>query len=167
MQRVLVLGCSGAGKTTLTLAIGQKLGLPVIHLDAHYWNPGWVDTPADEWPKKVSKLVEGERWVMDGNYSNTLDMRLERCDTAIFVDRSRFTCLWRVLKRRLIFHGRTRPDLPAGCPEQMDWEFLCWVWKYPTRVRPITLTKLRERSEGKRVVFLRSDQEIARFIAEL
>lgn len=167
MRRVLVLGCSGAGKTTLTIAIGRKLGLPVIHLDAHYWNPGWVETAKDEWPQKVARLVEAERWVMDGNYSNTLDLRLERCDTAIFVDRGRFSCLWRILKRRFTYRGRTRPDVPPDCPEQIGWEFILWVWNYHQRVRPLTLTKLRECSEEKRVVFLRSDQEAAQFIAGL
>ncbi len=167
MQRVLVLGSSGAGKTTLALALGQKFGLPVIHLDAHYWNPGWVETATDDWREKVAWLMEGDRWVMDGNYHNTLIPRLERCDTAIFVDRSRFACIWRVIRRRLIYHGRTRPDLPQGCPEKIDWEFLRWVWKYPKNIRPKTLAYLQERSSDKRIIILRSDREIARFLAEL
>ncbi len=66
LHRILVLGPSGAGKSTVGKRIGRILGIPTVHLDMHYWLPNWVDTPKDEWPGKVKKLISSETWVMDG-----------------------------------------------------------------------------------------------------
>jgi adenylate kinase family enzyme len=127
MQRVLVIGSGGAGKSTLARALGDRLGLEVIYLDVYFWKPGWVETPADEWQGVVERLLARSSWVMDGNYGGTMAVRFEAADTIIFLDISRWVCLWRVLVRMLRYRGRTRPDLPEGCPEGFDWEFYKWV----------------------------------------
>ena len=72
MKRVLVIGSGGAGKSTFATRLGARLGLPVIHLDRVYWQPGWVETPKDEWLRKVEEMCAADAWVMDGNYSGTL-----------------------------------------------------------------------------------------------
>ena len=164
MQRILILGCAGTGKSTLAVALGRKLGLPVIHLDAHFWHAGWVETPKAEWPAKVAALVQGDRWVMDGNYASTLAERLAACDTVVFLDRHRLVCLYRVLVRCLKFLGRTRPDMPENCPEKVDWEFLCWIWNYARDVKPVTLGLAREQAGARPVAILRSNREIAEFV---
>lgn len=71
MRRVLVIGCGGAGKSTLARQLGEATGLPVIHLDAHYWRPGWVETPKETWRAAVDELIAADAWIMDGNYSGT------------------------------------------------------------------------------------------------
>ncbi len=76
MKRIAIIGPGGAGKSTLARQIGAKTGLPVIHLDAHYWHEGWVETPKEEWAQAVRELAEGEAWVMDGNYGGTMEIRL-------------------------------------------------------------------------------------------
>lgn len=167
MRRVLILGCAGTGKSTMAAALGAKLGIPVVHLDEHYWRPGWVEVPPEEWPGKVAALVEAPAWVMDGNYLGTLPARLAACDTAIFLDRHRLVCLWRVIRRWWHFRGRTRPELPEGCLEKIDWEFVQWIWNYPRKVRSAVQAQLQEKSAAKFVVVLRSDREIAEFLAGL
>ena len=87
MRRVLVIGSGGAGKSRFAVALGRRLGLPVIHLDAHFWHAGWVETPAAEWrERRWRSWSAGEAWVMDGNYGGTMAQRLATCDTVIFLD---------------------------------------------------------------------------------
>lgn len=105
--------------------------------------------------------------MLDGNYGGTLDRRLEPADTVIFLDLSRWICLRRAVKRRLRFHGRSRPDMAAGCPERLNWEFLRWIWNYPRENRPSLLGKLDRLASDKKVVTLRSPVEVERFLASL
>ena len=167
MHRILVIGSGGAGKSTLARRVGATLGLPVIHLDALYWQPGWVPTPENEWEQRVAALVAGARWVMDGNYGGTLDQRLAVCDTVVFLDLPRWLCLARVVWRRLRYAGRTRPDVAPGCAEQVSWEFVSWIWKYPHRRRPGILRRLAVLPADRQVVVLRSRREVMRWLATL
>ena len=159
MRRILIVGSGGAGKSTLATQIGERLNLPVIHLDAHYWRCEWAET--------VQAFVEQDAWVMDGNYGGTLDQRLETADTVIFLDLPRMLCLFRVVKRRVMYHGRTRPDMTEGCPERLDAEFLKWIWNYPRDNRPRLLSKLEAVGVTARVVVLRSRSEVQQFVNEL
>jgi adenylate kinase family enzyme len=159
MRRVLIIGSAGAGKTTLARQIGTRLDLPVIHLDRHFWNPGWVETPRDEWARQVDELVAGDRWVMDGNYGGTIDRRIRAADTVLFLDYSRVLCLGRVLRRWWRHRGRQRPDLPEGCLEKIDAEFLLWIWNYRRRSRPRIVDALDRFGEGRRIETLSNPAE--------
>ncbi|MBV9923729.1 MAG: DNA topology modulation protein [Acidobacteria bacterium] len=170
MRRVLVIGSGGAGKSTFARRLGERLGLPVIHLDRAYWRPGWVEPPKDEWRRTVEELCAGEAWVMDGNYSGTLDVRLAACDTVIFLDLPRAVCTWRIVKRSLRYKGTSRPDMGEGCHEQLNKDFLIfllWVWNYPRRSRPKVLERLGALAESKRIYRLRSSAEAEKFLAEV
>lgn len=165
MRRVLVVGSGGAGKSTFARALGERAGLPVVHLDRIFWNAGWVETPQPAWEERVRATIAADAWVLDGNFRSTLDLRLARADTCVFLDRSRFVCLARAMRRLAEYRGRTRPDLPEGCPEQMDLEFVLWIWNYPSAERPRVLAKLAEfEARGGRSVVLRSDAEAAAFL---
>lgn len=156
MQRVLVVGSSGAGKSTLSTELAATLNLPLIHLDAEFWQPGWVETPRPEWLKRVAALCARERWVMDGNYSGTLADRVKTADTVILLDYPRVLCLARVIRRAIRFRGRTRPDLSEGCPEQLpSFQFLLWIWTYPRRSLPKVMQILRD-SPHCEVIVLKS-----------
>ncbi|MBD0320422.1 MAG: DNA topology modulation protein [Gemmatimonadetes bacterium] len=167
MRRVIVIGSGGAGKSTLATRLGEITGLPVHHLDAFYWRPGWVESPPEEWSRTIAALAAEPVWIMDGNYSRTLDQRLAACDTAIFLDLPRTLCIARVIRRRLRYRGRSRPDMAPDCPEQVPPEFLRWIWRYPIDRRPAVLRRLAEVSHEKRVVHLRSSREVERFLDEV
>jgi adenylate kinase family enzyme len=163
MQRVLVIGPGGAGKSTLARRLSERTGLPLVHLDALHWRPGWVAVPREEWSRTIDSLLARERWIMDGNYGGTLDRRLAACDTVIFLDASRIRCVQQVVKRRL--RGRRGPDMAEGCPERLTWSFLWWIWTYPTRRRPGILQRLSALRADQHAVVLRSRADVERFLA--
>jgi len=167
VKRVLVIGPGGAGKTTFARALAQRTGLPLIHLDALYWRAGWTPTPNEDWDRRVAELVSRDTWVMDGNYGRTLPIRLAACDTVVFLDLPRRVCVWRIVRRRLQYAGRTRPDLPADCPERLTWEFVWWIWPYRRRRRPDVLRQLATVAYQERVIVLRSAREVREFLASL
>jgi len=164
LKRVLVIGSGGSGKTTFARRLAQRTKLPLIHLDALFWRPGWDPTPAAQWRATIDELVRRETWIMDGNYGGTLDIRLAACDTIVFLDLSRLVCLWRVLRRQLQHSGENRAELPAGCPERLTWEFVKWIWTYPARRRGSILRRLKELEPHKRVHVLRTSTEMDRFL---
>lgn len=165
-KKVLVIGCGGAGKSSLSRRLGEVLDLPVVHLDAHYWKPDWRETPAEEWERKVAELAGRDEWVMDGNYGGTMDIRLARAEIVVFLDMPRSLCLWRVVARRLRHARRSRPDMAPGCPERLEWQFLKYVWNYRKTRRPRVLEKLENLPPEKRVFVLRSPDEVRRFLRE-
>jgi adenylate kinase family enzyme len=167
MRKVLVIGSSGAGKSVFAAQLAERTGLPLIHLDALYWSPGWVKTPKDAWTRTVDELLARDAWVMDGNYAGTLDRRLDACDTAVFLDLPRTLCLWRAVKRRIIFHRRSRPDMREGNDERLTWQFIRWIWTYPRERRPGVLAKLAALRSDQRAVVLRSRTEIETFLRAL
>jgi adenylate kinase family enzyme len=167
MERIMVIGSGGSGKSTLARKIGAALGIEVIHLDALYWRPGWVETPREQWEAIQRVLVSRDRWVMDGNYGGTLEIRLNAADTVVFLDLPRELCLWRIVSRRLRYAGRSRPDMAPGCEERLTWEFIRWVWTYPARRRPSILRTLSAYAPGRRIVRLRSTRAVDGFLNSL
>ncbi len=136
MRRVLVIGSPGAGKSTFSRKLSAATGLPVIHLDRHYWQAGWTEPDKADWAATVERLVAEPRWIIDGNYGGTLPVRLARADTVILLDAGRWLCLRRVITRTLRGHGKTRDDMAEGCYERFDRGFLKFVWDYPRKSRP-------------------------------
>jgi adenylate kinase family enzyme len=167
MDRIMVIGSGGSGKSTLARQIGDALGMEVIHLDALFWRPGWVDTPRDEWEAIQRELVGRDRWVMDGTYVGTLEVRLRAADTVIFLDLPRTICTRRIITRRLRYAGRSRPDIAPGCEERLSWEFLRWVWTFPSDRRPVILRTLAGYATGRRIVRLRSTGQVDGFVRSL
>ena len=167
LQRILILGPSGSGKSTVCERIGRILGIPIVHLDMHYWNPNWVETPKDEWVNKVKELIAAESWVMDGNYTSTLKMRAEAADTLIFLDMTRRLSYFRVIRRYLKNRGKTRPDVTEGCPEKIDLDFIKWIWNYPSTRKPKILNFLEKMRKNKNVYILNNQREIEEFLKVL
>jgi adenylate kinase family enzyme len=164
MKRVLVIGSGGAGKSTFSKKLGEILNMEVIHLDSLYWNPGWVETPKQEWKKTAEHIITRDSWIMDGNYSGTLDLRFEACDTVIFLDIGRLNCLWRVIKRAVEYRNKSRPDMAEGCRERLDLRFILWVWNYKKRTRPKIERILKENRSNKEVIRLRTDAEAEQYL---
>jgi adenylate kinase family enzyme len=167
MRKILVIGSGGAGKSIFSRRLGEILSLEVIHLDALYWHPGWVETPKPEWRRRVEELVRRDSWIMDGNYSGTLDIRFEACDTVIFLDLPRPVCVWRLLKRKALYRRGGRPDMARGCEEKLSLEFIRWVWAYPKRTRPRVLELLEGGSQSKHIIWLRKPADVGNFLQRI
>ena len=164
MKKIMIIGNGGAGKSTLALKIHQITGIELIHLDQHYWKAGWVEADKAAWKTQIEKFAQKTSWIMDGNYGGTMDIRLAAADTVIFMDRSRWLSLYRVLKRNVRYYGKTRPDLTPGCPERFDWKFIRYVFSYNDRKKPSILKRLQDIKPHQKLFILRSEREVKRFL---
>ena len=116
-RRILVIGPAGSGKSTFSRALSTRTGLPVIHLDVHYWRPGWVRPSEDEWREQQRDLLGGDAWIADGNDLDTLDLRLERAEDVVLLDTP-----WWICARRALLRGLRRPVAwtpPEGCDDSV------------------------------------------------
>ena len=167
VQRVAVIGCGGAGKSTLARALGQRLGLPVVHLDEEYWSPGWRAAEPALWRTRQEDLVAADRWIIDGNYVSTLDVRLSAADTVVFLDLAPWRCAWQANRR--VLAGRGRANTAPGCLERLDRRHLRFlryiIWHFTRRVRPRLLHALTEHPPTTTVIRLISPVEVRRFAA--
>ena len=163
MNKVIVIGSGGSGKSTFARELGGRTGIEVIHLDQEYWQPNWEKTPTDEWEAKVAVMLERNSWIMDGNFGGTREMRMCAADTIIFLDLPRHICLYRILKRTIKYYGRSRPDMTEGCNERFDLKFILWVWNYPNATRDRVLSAVVEFPE-KSFITLRTNAEIAEYL---
>ena len=166
MERILIIGCGGAGKSTLARQLGEKTGLPVVHLDRLFWHPGWVESTKEEIDEKIAQAMEQPRWIMDGNYNRTMSKRLETCDTVIYLDFSTFACLMGVAKRVITTYGQVRPDMGEGCPERFDWEFLKWVWNYNRNKRERNYDLLAQHPD-KDIHILKNRRQVKAFLERI
>jgi adenylate kinase family enzyme len=119
-HRILILGAPGSGKSTLARTIGASLQIPIVHLDALFWSPGWKVTPPELFHARISEAVAGDAWVMDGGYSRTLDLRLPRATMLIWIDLPRSIYFRRALWRSISNYGRERPDVGVGNRENSN-----------------------------------------------
>ena len=166
MERIVIIGCGGAGKSTLARQLGEKLGLPVVHLDKLFWRPGWVQVSQEEFDALHRAELEKDKWIMDGNFNRTMEERVARCDAIIYLDFSRFACIRGVLKRVITTYGTVRPDMGEGCPERIDFEFLKWVWNYNKNKRERNYRLLNEAAHAETIV-LKNRRVVKKFLKSL
>jgi len=166
-KRVMVMGSSGSGKSTMAKRLGELTGLPVVHMDTIWWKPGWVSRPRDEVYAMHATAIAEPEWVFDGNYSSTHEERLARADTVIFLDFNRFVCLFRVIKRWLKHYGKQRPDITEGCPEKIDLPFLWFVFTHFPRKRKQLLSWLANIQPPKQAFHLKGNRAVRRFLQSL
>ena len=164
MQRIVVMGPPGSGKSTMAQTLGASLGLPVFHLDQAYWRPGWVEPSSESFRAEVERLADLPAWVIDGNYTDTIAPRLQAADTVIYLDAPSWLSVLRITRRALINYGGVREDAAPGCPERLDLEFLrfTWSWNHLRRVRSLALVD----SFAGRKIILRTKADWRRFIDE-
>lgn len=167
MERILIIGCGGAGKSTLARQLGAMLDLPVVHLDQIYWSPGnWEHLSKEEFDARLAVELEKSQWIMDGNFNRTMPMRIAHCDTIIYLDFNRFTCIFQWIKRVITHWGRHRPDMAPGCHEWFDPEFFKWLWNYNKENRESNYRLLNE-AEGKQTIVLKNRRMVKRFLSYL
>lgn len=164
MQRVAVVGTGGAGKTTFATALAARTGLPVVHLDEHYFRPGWVPTPRPEWRRWQEQRFAATRWIAEGSYSHTLDVRLGRADTVIILAPPAWRCVWSAVWRSV--RNRGRAIQAPGCPERLlifDAGFYRWIGGFSQERQQLDATVSRHAGHLA-VIELRSRAEFDRFL---
>lgn len=166
MERIMIIGCGGSGKSTLARQLGEKLNMPVVHLDQLWWLPGWVERDRASFDELLAAELQKPQWVMDGNFTRTLPVRLERCDAVIYLDYSRLACVLGVIKRIITTYGTVRPDMGAGCPERFSFEFLKWVWDFNKHSRPKIYKTLADYPDVPVYIF-KNRRQLKKFLNEL
>ncbi|MDN3449016.1 topology modulation protein [Planococcus sp. APC 3906] len=168
MRKIMVVGVSaGVGKSTFAAKLGEILDLPVHHLDSYHWKPGWQEAEKEEFESVQYNIVKRDRWIIEGNYSSTFDIRMAQADTFIYLELPLRVCLYRVLKRWLSNIGKTRPDMGEGCPEKMEWEFLKFIVTTYAARKVKMRSRMRsflEARDGNKVILLSGKKEIAGFL---
>ena len=167
MKRIMIVGQPGSGKSTLARKIGSLLKLPVVHIDHIHWQAGWIERSEPEKDRLCSEVHARDTWIFEGGRSPTWGERIERADTLIWLDIHLSTRAWRVFRRTLQHHGKTRADLPEGCPEKFNLEFAQYIWNS----RKSSRDKMRElyisAPETKNKYWVRNSQEVENLIASL
>jgi len=164
-QRIVIVGCSGSGKSTLARKLGLRLGLPVVHLDVLHYLPGWKRASLAEFRARVMEAHRGEVWISEGNFASwTFDIRLPRAEAVIMLERPRWLCLGRAI-RRAALERRNRPDLPLGCPEQVDRDLLEYIWNFGTVGLPQIEAARLQHGPSIPVLRLSRNHEVSAFLA--
>ena len=167
MERIMIIGCGGAGKSTLARKLGEKTGLPVVHLDQIYWAPGnWQHVEKEIFDARLMEEMEKPQWILDGNFNRTIEMRLQKCDTVIYLDFSRMACLLSWLKRVITNWGHARADMAPGCKEWFDPEMATWVWNFNKENREKYYRLLNE-AESVEIIVLKNRRMVKRFLRSL
>ena len=148
MQKVMVIGCPGSGKSTFSRALSQITGLPLTHLDMLYWNADKTTVERSVFIERLSEVLQKDAWIIDGNYSSTMELRMQECDTVFFLDYPADICLQGVKDRR----GEPRPDMPWVETEE-DTEFLEYIQNFYKENRPQVLELLQKYSHKAIYVF--------------
>ena len=165
-KRIVVIGSPGSGKSTFSRKLSEITGIPLIHLDKEFWNYGWVETPKEEWIKKQENLISGDKWIIDGNYGSTLDIRIEKADTIISFQLSRTMCILSYFKRLITNINKIRPDMPEGCLEKLDFEFMKYIWNFP-KISGKRNLEILAGSRDKHIIIFKKRSEANKYIKQL
>ncbi|MFX3675246.1 MAG: DNA topology modulation protein [Paenisporosarcina sp.] len=171
MKQIMVIGISaGVGKSTFARRLGEALDIDVFHLDTFYWKPNWVEAPEEEFSKAQQEIVKKNQWIIEGNYYSTFEMRAEHADTIIYLELPLYVCLYRVIKRRIMNNGKTRPDMGEDCKEKIDWAFIKFIiTTYYPRKREMEerFQVFQTLGAKKDIIQLKSKREIHSFLENI
>jgi adenylate kinase family enzyme len=168
MQRVVIIGNSGGGKSTLARRLGARLTLPVVHLDRLYYQPGWRPGDPEVFRARVAEALSGDRWIVDGNFLSVAgELFLPRADAILWLRQPRWLCLARAARRCIDLPNRGRAELPAGCRDSLDPDMLGFIWSFDRVTRPGIEAQLARFAVDKAVTALDGDRGVRDFLAAL
>ena len=153
MKKVIVIGCPGSGKSTVSRTLHNKTGIPLYHLDMMYWNADKTTAEKSVFLERLSTVLEKDEWIIDGNYGSTMELRMAACDTVIFLDYPRDVCLDGIKARR----GKPRSDMPWIETEE-DAEFIEFIKNYNEQQKPKVLELLKKYGDKNIIVFKSREQ---------
>ena len=153
MKKIIVIGCPGSGKSTLSRALHNKTGIPLYHLDMMYWNADKTTVEKSVFLERLSAVLEKNEWIIDGNYGSTMELRMVACDTVIFLDYSFDVCLDGIKERR----GKPRSDMPWIETEE-DAEFIEFIKNYNEQQKPKVLELLQKYTDKNIIIFKSREQ---------
>lgn len=162
MQKIIVIGCPGSGKSTFSKKLRDVTQLPLYHLDMLFWKPDKTTVEKDVFRQNLLQILKRNQWIIDGNYSSTMELRMKACDTVIFLDFSLDVCLDGIEKRK----EKPRDDLPWMEPNEPDEDFINFVKNYNSQNRPLVLNLL-EKYKHKRIFIFKTRQESDDFLQNL
>ena len=162
MQKVIVIGCPGAGKSCFARALRDRTGLPLVYLDMLFHRPDRTTVDKEEFDARLAEVLAGDCWIIDGNYTRTLEARLRACDTVFWLDIPLADCLAGAEARI----GTQREDLP-WVETEFDTEFRQWILDFPQRDAPRISELLTLYDVEKTVVVLHSREEADRYLETL
>jgi len=161
MKRIMVIGCPGSGKSTFSRALHNVTGVPLFHLDMMYWNSDRTVVDKAVFRERLADTIEKSEWIIDGNYSSTLELRLQACDTVIFLDYPVETCLEGIRERQ----GKPRTDIPWIETDE-DAEFVEFVKNYNSQNRPEVMELLKKYS-SKEILIFKNRNEADEFLVRI
>ena len=159
MRKIIVIGCPGSGKSTLSRELHSKMNIPLYHLDMMYWNPDKTKVKKSVFLNNLSDILEKDSWIIDGNYGSTMELRMQKCDTVIFLDYPLDICLKGIKERQ----GKPRSDMPWINTENDDLDFIEFIKNYNIESRPKVL-ELIEQHQDKNIFIFKSRKEASEFL---
>ena len=168
MQRVVIIGNSGGGKSTLARQLGARLALPVVHLDRLYYQPGWRPGDPEMFRGRVAEALAGDRWIVDGNFLSMVgELILPRADAILWLHQPRWLCLVRAAWRCIDLPNRPRAELPPGCRDSLDPQMLAFIWTFDRAARPAIEAHLARLAPDTPTIGLAGDRGVRAFLAGL
>ena len=167
MDKILVLGNSGAGKSLFTSSLANKLHIDYIHLDTIVYQQSWDYPQFEDMKECVDKMLLKEKWIIDGNFLNNSLERFDNCDTIFFLDINRFTCLYSVLKRNFKYKGKHRESRNENCDERITKSYLKWVFIDYYKTSRKKIIEIINNSQNKNVVVFKTRKQINKYVKGL
>lgn len=162
MQKAIVIGCPGSGKSTFSKALHNATGLPLYHLDMMNWNDDGTKVPKYTFMERLHQALEKESWIIDGNYCSTMEMRMQFCDTIFFLDYPTDICIDGIKSRK----GKERTDIPCTTLEDEDNKFVEFINNYNSVSRP-TVMELLHKYSHKRIIIFEDRNEADEFLSQM
>ena len=166
MERVLIIGSNGAGKSTFSFRLAEKTGLPVVHIDQLYWRGPWDVTPEAEFDRRVQAETQDLRWIIEGNNLRSLPRRLARADTVFWFEFPPPLCVLNIFRREWAYRGRVRPDMPDQCVSRWDMKFLRMVWDFNQKNHR-KIAAMLQNAENIRVIHFTNYRQVERYLRTL
>lgn len=161
MNKVIVIGCPGSGKTTFAVRLNEITGLPLYHLDAVWHKPDKTHIPREKFDDRIKEIFHTDKWIIDGNYNRTIEVRLEQCDTVFLFDLPVEVCLQGAIERI----GKGRYDLP-WLETELDPAFEDFIKTFPETSLPKIYELIDKYKKTKQIIVFKSREEADEFLLD-